>query len=80
MRGVSDVSPAERPVQREADYEKTKRLFVGAALAISLGLAVSGTLDRSAGGVILLVGWIAGVMGLHRMGRAGSTPREAPRD
>jgi hypothetical protein len=62
--------------QRERDYETTKRLYLAAVAIIAVGLAVAGSVDRAAGGVILLVGWIAGVMGLHRMGRAGSTPRD----
>jgi len=43
-----------------------------AAIAIALGLGVSGTVSRIAGGVMLLVGWLAMIVGLHRYGRAGS--------
>lgn len=75
MVSVTKVNAAQRDGD-EAGWQKTKRLYVGAAAAIMLGLAVSASVDRSAGGVILLVGWIAGVLGLHRMGRAGSTPRD----
>jgi hypothetical protein len=59
----------------EKQWETTKRRYVGAIALVTLGLAVAGTLDRTTGGVILLTGWIAGILGLHRLGRAGSTPR-----
>lgn len=64
-----------KPEDAEAHYQTTKRRYVFAAAMIALGLAVAGSLDRSTGGVILLVGWIAGILGLHRLGRAGSVRR-----
>lgn len=72
MRDVSEAK-TETP---DRGYDATKRLYVGAVTLIALGLAVSGTVDRATGGVLLLAGWIAGVLGLHRMGRTGSTPRD----
>ena len=72
MRSVSEAKPDDS----EDFYEKTKRRYLGAAALVILGLAVAGSVDRSTGGVILLVGWIAGILGLHRLGRAGSAPRE----
>ena len=60
----------------ERVYEATKRRYVFAAAGIAVGLAVAGSFDRSTGGVILLVGWIAGIFGLHRLGRAGSVRRD----
>lgn len=74
MRAVSEVKTDDGAV-RDRRYETSKRLFVGATAIIALGLAVAGTLDRTTGGVILLVGWIAGIRCLHSLGRAGSTPR-----
>ena len=71
MRDVSEVKTDDR----EASWEKTKRLYLGAAALIVVGLGVAGSFDRATGGVLLLAGWIAGVMGLHRMGRAGSVRR-----
>lgn len=62
-------------MEREQDYEKAKRLFAIAAVAIASGLAVAGTVDRSAGGVLLLAGWISGIVALHRLGRTGSVRR-----
>lgn len=72
---MSDVSEAKTD---DADqlYEATKRRYLFAAAGIALGLAVAGSLDRSTGGVILLVGWIGGILALHRLGRAGSVRRD----
>jgi hypothetical protein len=72
MRGVSEAKSEDR----EKLYEATKRRYLGAIALVTLGLAVAGTLDRTVGGLILLAGWIAAIMGLHRLGRAGSRPRD----
>jgi len=53
-------------------YDQAKLRFVYACGAIAAGLAIAGSLDRSTGGVIVLLGWISGVVTLHRLGRAGS--------
>ncbi len=57
---------------RANGYESAKRQFAFACAAIAAGLAIAGSLDRSTGGVIVLIGWIGGVATLHRLGRAGS--------
>lgn len=62
----------------EGSYEQAKLRFVGACAAIAAGLAIAGTLDRSTGGVIVLLGWIGGVATLHRLGRAGSARLDTP--
>lgn len=72
MRSVSEAKTDDA----EKVYEATKRRYVFAAMAIAAGLAVAGSVDRATGGVILLVGWIAGIFGLHRLGRAGSVRRD----
>jgi hypothetical protein len=72
MRSVSEVKSADA----DKLYETTKRRYLAAAALVIVGLAVAGSFDRTTGGVILLVGWSAGILGLHRLGRAGSTPRD----
>jgi hypothetical protein len=63
----------------EADaFEKAKRLFVIAAVAIAGGLAVAGSIDTKTGGVLVVAGWFVAVAALHRLGRAGSS--RAPKD
>jgi hypothetical protein len=58
-----------------AAFEKAKRLFVVAAVAIAGGLAVAGSIDTKTGGVLVVAGWILAVAALHRLGRAGSSRR-----
>ncbi len=59
----------------DAAYAKARTLFLGAAVAIALGLAVSGSVDRTAGGAVLLAGWGLAILALHRLGRTGSARR-----
>jgi hypothetical protein len=64
---------AGSPERAQPDaFERGKRLLVLACVAISGGVAIAGTMDRSLGGVVLLAGWGMGVAALHRLGRAGS--------
>jgi hypothetical protein len=53
-------------------FESAKRLLLLACAAIAGGLAIAGSVDRSTGGVIVLIGWLLGVGSLHRLGRTGS--------
>lgn len=53
-------------------YDSAKLRFVAACGCIVAGLGVAGSVDRATGGVLVLIGWIAGVATLHRLGRAGS--------
>ncbi len=59
----------------EIVYAKAKRHLVVSCAMIAGGLAVAGSVDRTAGGVLLLVGWVFAVLSLHRLGRAGSERR-----
>ena len=45
---------------------------VRAAAEIVLGVAIAGTVNRTAGGVILLAGWADFAFSLHQFGRAGA--------
>ena len=56
----------------EPAFAGAKKQLVLACAIIAGGLAVAGSLDRTAGGVLVLVGWIAGVVSLHRLGRSGT--------
>ena len=49
---------------------QARRLLFGAAVTSVLGIAVAGTVDRAVGGVIVAIGWLAIVYGLHAFGRA----------
>lgn len=51
---------------------RARTLFVGAVLAIAVGLAAAGSIDRTLGGVVTLGGWLVSVYALHRLGRVGA--------
>jgi hypothetical protein len=75
-----DVRQAEPAVSRRdgldpESWRRAKRLFVAAAGAIALGLAVAGSVDQRVGGLLLVVGWLVAIAALHRLGRAGSSRR-----
>ena len=53
-------------------YDRAKLRFVLSCAAIVGGLGIAGTLDRTTGGVLVVIGWIFGVATLHKLGRAGS--------
>lgn len=74
-------------------FERAKLPMILAAVGITVGLAISGSLDRTPahagdpapsvpfGGAVVLAGWVVGIAALHRLGRAGSMPdrdRSAP--
>lgn len=84
-------SPEERPVPSgaaptdagetayEADVRRAKRRLVSACAVIACGIAVAGSFAPTAGGVILLGGWAAGIAALHRFGRLGADSGARPR-
>jgi energy-converting hydrogenase Eha subunit C len=54
-----------------AEGRARSSIVVAAATSI-LGVAVAGTVSRTAGGVLLVLGWLAFVYAIHSFGRAGS--------
>jgi hypothetical protein len=48
------------------------RLVVGAAILVAVGLSLAGSLSQTAGGVVLVAGWLLFIFALHRYGRVGS--------
>ena len=53
--------------------ESQGRLFVTmGALAVAVGLGVAGTVRQDVGGMVLVLGWLLFVIGLHLFGRAAS--------
>lgn len=53
-------------------FDRSKLPMILAAVGIAAGLAIAGSVDRTAGGGIVLAAWVLGVFALHRLGRAGS--------
>jgi hypothetical protein len=69
-----DVRPADSTVV-DAPFERAKLPMLIAAVGVALGLAIAGSVERTAGGAIVLGAWVLGIAALHRLGRAGSGPR-----
>ena len=65
-----DVSP--RQPSDKGRFAQGKRLLVGALVTMAVGLAVTGSVGRDAGGVVVVVGWLLALAALHRLGRAGT--------
>jgi hypothetical protein len=58
-----------------AGQEKSaRRVIVLGAVAVAIGIALTGSAGQgsSVGGVALVVGWLALVVGIHRFGRLGA--------
>jgi hypothetical protein len=84
-QSVKSVTPDPHP------FERAKVPMVLAAVGITLGLAIAGSLDRTPahagdpapsvpfGGAVVLAGWVVGIAALHRLGRAGSMSERARR-
>ncbi|HVJ90744.1 MAG TPA: hypothetical protein VM580_13145 [Labilithrix sp.] len=68
---TSSVSARGTGAPPEA-FERGKRHLVVACAAIAGGLAIAGSIDRTSGGLLVLIGWFTGIIALHRIGRSGS--------
>jgi hypothetical protein len=70
-----DVSVRDHEVQ-DADsdptFDRARLPMVLAAVGVAGGLAIAGSIERTAGGAIILGAWVVGIVALHRLGRAGS--------
>jgi hypothetical protein len=65
------MSAHEEPSKAEP-FERAKVPMILAAVGVAGGLAIAGSVERTAGGAIVLAGWVLGIAALHRLGRAGS--------
>jgi hypothetical protein len=72
-----DVSEVEPPREDDTDalFERAKKPLLIAAVGVAGGLAIAGSVERTAGGAIVLGAWVVGIFALHRLGRAGSVSR-----
>jgi hypothetical protein len=55
-------------------FDRARLPMVLAAVGLAGGLAMAGSIERTAGGAIILGAWAVGIVALHRLGRAGSQP------
>lgn len=73
-----DEDVSTRDDEATADpFERAKLPMVLAAIGVAGGLAIAGSVERTAGGAIVLAAWVLGIAALHRLGRAGSVRRPA---
>lgn len=56
----------------EAAYARARTVVLGAVILVAAGLGVAGSASRQLGGALVLVGWALALLGLHRLGRAGT--------
>jgi hypothetical protein len=57
-------------------FDRARRMLVAATGVMAVGLAIAGSVDRTAGGAIVVVAWVLAIASLHRLGRAGSVRRD----
>lgn len=73
-----DEDVSTRDDEATADpFDRAKLPMVLAAIGVAGGLAIAGSVERTAGGAIVLAAWVLGIAALHRLGRAGSVRRPA---
>ena len=65
------MSAQEEP-NDDAAFDRAKLPMLLAAVGVVGGLAIAGSVERTAGGAIVLAAWMIGIVALHRLGRAGS--------
>jgi hypothetical protein len=51
---------------------RARRLLAVGSVVTTLGIAIAGTVERTAGGIVVVVGWAFIIYGIHAFGRAGS--------
>jgi hypothetical protein len=61
------VTKAEASLEQRA-----RRLLAAGSVVTAAGIAIAGTVERTAGGVTVVVGWALLVYGIHAFGRAAS--------
>ena len=67
----SSTGTSSRSSNRSPEL-RARRLLAWGAVLTAVGIAIAGSIERSAGGVIVVVGWALVVYGIHAFGRAGS--------
>ena len=65
---------SDEPTDRSSPDARARQMLLMAGGISALGVAIAGTLSRVAGGVVVVVGWLAFLYGLHAFGRTGSPP------
>jgi len=71
-KGVSARDDQVNEADSDAAFDRAKRPMILAAFGVAGGLAIAGSVERTAGGAIVLGAWVVGIVAMHRLGRAGS--------
>ena len=74
--GDSGDAAAREPATHRslAEVARERTLFLAAATLTS-GLALTGTVSATAGGVVIVASWVFFVVALHRYGRTGGATK-----
>jgi len=67
---MSDESIARKVLEEGEAIRAARRMLVRGAAVVAGGLAIAGTANQTFGGVIVVVGWLILVWGIHKYGRA----------
>jgi hypothetical protein len=76
--GVGARDDQVKDADPDRAFDRAKQPMVIAAVAVAVGLAIAGSVERTTGGALVLGAWVLGIGALHRLGRAGSVRRESP--
>lgn len=69
------VAARDNLVKTTDPFDRAKLPLLLSAVGVAAGLAIAGSVERTAGGAIVLGAWVLGIAALHRLGRAGSVQR-----
>ncbi len=75
MTWMTPSTSAARP-RPSTEESRARHLLVASTTAVATGVLLAGTFTRSVGGVVTLVGWGLGILGLHVYGRLGRVIEE----
>jgi hypothetical protein len=62
---------AQAPAPRSLE-QRARALLAAGSVVTTVGIAIAGTVERTGGGIIVVVGWAFIIYGIHSFGRAGS--------
>lgn len=73
MSESGEAATQKRAPDAQPSREHAARRLMTAALVITIaGVALAGTESRTAGGVVVVAGWLALIYALHAFGRAST--------
>jgi hypothetical protein len=61
---------SDAAAKKTRDESDARRMLVRGAAVVAGGLAIAGTANQTFGGVVVVLGWLLLVWGIHKYGRA----------